>query len=415
MPFTFLHAADLHLDTPFTSVGGFPPGVGDALREASLQAWSQLVEEAVGRHVDFVLLAGDLYDGAERGIRAQRAFLDGVTRLADAGIRTLLVHGNHDPVAEGWTAITEFPDLVTTFPPHRVASERFEVGGEVVTVHGTSYAVAATSDNLSHRYPVAAGGGFHIGLLHANVGGPTTGHADYSPCTVDDLRRCGYQYWALGHVHGRRVLHEHDPWVVYPGNVQGRSTKPTERGAKGAVLVTVADGVAAEPVFVPLDQVRFVDVSVSIADQADVGALMDQLEHLVDPTAHDDRSLVVRATVEGAGPLHDQLAAASRRTDILDDLRRRGTERTPFVWWQSITWRTRTQLEVVDLRRREDFTADLLRYMDEAGPRERSGWVALLPADVQRDLGDLLPDADDDAIWAAAQQAALDAIAGADA
>ncbi|MCB0971585.1 MAG: metallophosphoesterase, partial [Acidimicrobiales bacterium] len=101
MPFSFLHAADLHLDTPFTNVGGFPDHVADALREASLQAWDQLVEEASRRQVAFVLLAGDLYDGAERGIRAQRAFLDGVTRLADEGIRTLLVHGNHDPVAEG--------------------------------------------------------------------------------------------------------------------------------------------------------------------------------------------------------------------------------------------------------------------------------------------------------------------------
>lgn len=224
--------------------------------------------EALARSVDFVVLAGDLYDGAERGIRAQRAFLDGVTQLADAGIRTLLVHGNHDPVAEGWTAITEFPDLVTTFPAHRVASVRFEAGGEQVTVHGTSYAVAATSENLARRYPVAEGGGFHLGLLHANVGGPSTGHADYSPCTVDDLRRTGYHYWALGHVHGRRTLHQGDPWVVYPGNLQGRSTKPTERGPKGAVVVTVTDGVAAEPTFVPLDRVRFVDLTLSITPTA---------------------------------------------------------------------------------------------------------------------------------------------------
>lgn len=415
MPFSFLHAADLHLDTPFTTVGGFPDAVGEALREASLEAWSQLVAEALARSVDFVVLAGDLYDGAERGIRAQRAFLDGVTQLADAGIRTLLVHGNHDPVAEGWTAITEFPDLVTTFPAHRVASVRFEAGGEQVTVHGTSYAVAATSENLARRYPVAEGGGFHLGLLHANVGGPSTGHADYSPCTVDDLRRTGYHYWALGHVHGRRTLHQGDPWVVYPGNLQGRSTKPTERGPKGAVVVTVTDGVAAEPTFVPLDRVRFVDLTLSITPYGDLGGLLDQLEALADPSAHDGRSLIVRATIEGSGPLHEQLAAAGRRAEILDDLRRRGTERAPFVWWHHLTWQTRGAEAVVDLRRREDFTADLLRSIDEAGPTERSAWASLLPADVVRDLGPLLPAADDPDIWAAAQQHALDAITGAQA
>ncbi|MEZ5138592.1 MAG: DNA repair exonuclease [Acidimicrobiales bacterium] len=415
MPFSFLHAADLHLDTPFTNVGGYPSAVGEALREASLQAWGALVEEASRRQVAFVLLAGDVYDGAERGLRAQRAFLDGVTRLADEGIRTLLVHGNHDPVAEGWTAVRSFPELVTTFPAHTVASERFVAGGEAVTVHGTSYAVAATSDNLARRYPGASGGGFHIGLLHANVGGASTGHADYSPCTLDDLRRPGYQYWALGHVHGRRVLGEGEPWVVYPGNLQGRSTKPTERGPKGAVVVSVTDGVAGEPEFVALDRVRFVDVDVPIAPYAEVGSLLDQLEALASPEAHDGRSLVVRATLTGPGTLHEQLLAPARRAEVHDELRRRGAQRSPFVWWQSIAWQTKAEAAVVDLRQRDDFTADLLRTCEQADGALRTGWIDDLPAELRRELDDLLPDGERDQIWVAAQAAALEAISGADA
>lgn len=415
MPFSFLHAADLHLDTPFTNVGGYPAAVGDALREASLEAWSALVDEASRRQVAFVLLAGDIYDGAERGLRAQRAFLDGVARLADEGIRTLLVHGNHDPVSEGWTAVRSFPDLVTTFPAHAVATERFEAGGEAVAVHGTSYAVAATSDNLARRYPPADRAGFHVGLLHANVGGPATGHADYSPCTLDDLRRPGYHYWALGHVHGRRVLGEGDPWVVYPGNLQGRSTKPTERGAKGAVVVSVTDGVAAEPEFVALDRVRFVDLEVSIAPYGEVASLLDQLEALANPAAHDGRSLIVRATVGGAGALHDELLAPARRAEIVEELRRRGTERTPFTWWQSLTWQTKPEQAVVDLRHRDDFTADLLRTCEELPDAERLAWIDDLPAELRRDLDALLPDGSHPTIWRAAQSAALEAISGADA
>jgi hypothetical protein len=259
---------------------------------------------------------------------------------------------------------------------------------------------------------VASGPGFHIGLLHANVGA-TSGHADYSPCTLDDLRRTGYQYWALGHVHGRRVLAEGEPWIVYPGNLQGRSTKPTERGAKGAVVVSVTDGVATEPAFVALDRIRFVDVDVSITPYAEVATLLDQLEALASPASHDGRSLVVRANVEGAGPLHEQLLAPARRAEVLEELRRRGTERTPFVWWQSIAWRTRGAVSVVDLRQRDDFTADLLRTCE--APADRSAWTAGLPAELVRDLGDLLPDGSDDVIWAAAQAAALEAISGADA
>ena len=415
MPFSFLHAADLHLDTPFTNVGGYPAAVGEALREASLEAWSALVEEASRRQVAFVLLAGDIYDGAERGLRAQRAFLDGVTRLADEGIRTLLVHGNHDPVAEGWTAVRSFPELVTTFPAHAVATERFEAGGELVAVHGTSYAVAATSENLARRYPAASGGGFHIGLLHANVGGPTTGHVDYSPCSIEDLRRPGYQYWALGHVHGRRVLCEGEPWVVYPGNLQGRSTKPTEQGAKGAVVVSVTDGVAAAPELVALDRIRFVDVDLPIGPYAEVTSLLDQLEALASPSAHDGRSLVVRATITGAGALHEQLLSPARRAEVLEELRRRGTERTPFVWWQSVAWRTSGEAAVVDLRHRDDFTADLLRTCEHLDAAEREAWAEGLPAELRRELEDLLPEGSHDTIWAAAQAAAIEAISGADA
>lgn len=415
MPFSFLHAADLHLDTPFTNVGGYPAHVGDALREASLQAWSALVEEASRRRVAAVLLAGDVYDGAERGLRAQRAFLDGVTRLADEGIRTLLVHGNHDPVAEGWTAVRSFPDLVHTFPAHTVGTVRFEAGGEEVAVHGTSYAVAATSDNLARRYPAAGGGGFHIGLLHANVGGPTTGHADYSPCSLDDLRRPGYHYWALGHVHGRRVLGEGEPWVVYPGNLQGRSTKPTERGAKGAVVVSVAHGVAEPPAFVALDRIRFVDLDVAIDPYGETASLLDQLEALASPGVHDGRALVVRATIGGTGPLHEQLLSPARRAEVLEELRRRGTDQAPFVWWQSLNWQTRGERAVVDLRSRDDFTADLLRTCDELPDGERSGWMADLPAELRRELDHLLPEGSHATIWAAAQATALEAISGADA
>lgn len=414
MPFSFLHAADLHLDTPFTDVGGYPAAVGEALREASLEAWAALVDEASRRQVAFVLLAGDIYDGAERGLRAQRAFLDGVTRLADEGIRTLLVHGNHDPVTEGWTAVRSFPDLVHTFPAHTVGTERFEAGGEEVVVHGTSYAVAATSENLARRYPVASGPGFHIGLLHANVGA-TSGHADYSPCTLDDLRRTGYQYWALGHVHGRRVLAEGEPWIVYPGNLQGRSTKPTERGAKGAVVVSVAHGVAEAPELVALDRIRFVDLEVAIDPYVEVASLLDQLEALASPSAHDGRSLVVRADLTGSGTLHEQLLAPARRAEVLEELRRRGTERSPFVWWQSLRWATRSEVSVVDLRQRDDFTADLLRTCEQAEPAAQAAWLEALPPELRREAEALLPEGAPHDIWAAAQATALEAISGADA
>ncbi|MCB1262486.1 MAG: hypothetical protein KDB33_19150, partial [Acidimicrobiales bacterium] len=179
-------------------------------------------------------------------------------------------------------------------------------------------------------------------------------------------------------------------------------------------VVSVTDGVASEPEFVPLDRVRFVDVEVDLGDHPDVASLLDALEAAADPARHDDRSLVVRATVVGAGPLHDELAPAGRRAEVLDDLRRRGVARQPFAWWQSIGWSTRAALDVVDLRQRGDFAADLLRTIDETPPDRRRDWADLLPAEVARELDALLPEGTD-AIWDEAAQLALDAVAGADA
>ena len=413
MPFSFLHAADLHLDSPFTSVGGFPDDVATTLREASLRAWDALIQTAIDRDVAFVLLAGDIYDGAERGIRAQRAFFAGVTRLADHGIRTFLVHGNHDPVGQGWTAIDGFPEAVHAFASSKVESVEFTAGGERVVVHGISYSTSAMEENLSLRFPRATGGGFQIGLLHANVGGSATGHQDYSPCSVEDLRRPGYQYWALGHVHKRHNPHVEAPWVVYPGNLQGRTTRPSEQGAKGAVIVEVANGVASEPELVVLDQVRFADVAVAIDDVADVGALLAELEQAASPARHDGRAMVVRATIGGSGSLHAELSSPRRRVEVLEELRRSGAASTPFVWWNQVVWQTRPANEVIDLRRRDDFVSDLVRFMDDTPVHQRSTWADELPADVLRELGDLLPEADDDAIWQAARLAALDAVTGA--
>lgn len=390
--FTFLHAADLHLDTPFSSVGGrgMPDGIARVLREASLRAWDALVDTAIQRGVAFVLLAGDIYDGPERGIRAQLAFRDGLARLDAAGIRSFIVHGNHDPVNEGWTAIDRLPALAHRFAPAGSAGEApeavsFEAGGEAVTVHGISYAVRTTTENLALRFPAKTGAGFHVGLLHANVGA-SADHDPYSPATVAELQTRGIDYWALGHVHTRATLHAGAPWVVYPGNLQGRTPRPAEQGAKGAVLVTVDRGTATEPELIPLDIVRFADVSVDITDLNSAGELIDRLQEAGDPGEHDGRSVILRATVTGTGPVHEELVAATRRDEIIEALRPiAATE--PFSWCDRIDWKTRPALDLGEVRRGNDFLSDLLATA-ESPPAERDWRSGLpkIPADVARYL-----------------------------
>jgi hypothetical protein len=64
--FHFVHAADLHLDTPFESIGRVAPAVAHELRDASLKSWDALVQLCVDEGAAFLLLAGDIYDGSRQ-------------------------------------------------------------------------------------------------------------------------------------------------------------------------------------------------------------------------------------------------------------------------------------------------------------------------------------------------------------
>lgn len=407
MHFRFLHAADLHLDTPFTRLTGLSERIAQQLRDASLRAFERLVATAITEDVDFVVLAGDIYDGADRGVRAQLAFLDGLQRLSDAGIATFVAYGNHDPLDEGWSAIRSFPDRVTIFGSDEVETHPVIVDDVVVgTVSGISYAKADTTENLSLRFGPPDGPGFHVAVLHANVDGHS-GYAAYSPCTLDDLRDRGYDYWALGHIHRRSELGDGHPLVVYPGNLQGRSPKPSEQGPKGAVIVDVEDARATTR-FVPLDVVRFDHVEVDID-----GLSLDDLEQaLVDGAtarraAAEGRPLVLRGHIVGHGALHEALQSTQRRTDLLARLRDLARTVEPFVWWDDLAWRTYSKIDVAERAGGDDFIGDLLRAA-EAGPV--SDWVPGLGVEYRTWLGSRVPTVDDPELFDQAVTAALAAL-----
>ncbi len=362
--FRFVHAADLHLDTPFQGVAKTAPEVGDALREASLEALDRLVDLTLDARASFLVLAGDVYDGAERGVRAQLRVRRALGRLAEHGVRTFIAHGNHDPLG-GWSAISSWPEGVHVFGSGAVESVPVEVdGARVATVHGISYARRETSENLAVRFARGEAPGLHVGVLHANVGSDPE-HAPYAPCTLADLRATGLDYWALGHIHRRRELCR-DPWVEYPGDVQGRSPKPAETGAKGALVVEVADAAVREVRFAATDVVRFVQAEVEAGGLDDLAALRAALLEAADGLRdeHAGRGLLVRLFVRGRGPVHGLLRGTRALADLLDDLRDEWRGVSPFMWIESLRDETRSPLDRDEIRRRRDFSAELLALAD---------------------------------------------------
>ena len=101
--FRFVHTADLHLDSPFLGIQEVNEHVAGELREATFRTFDRIVELCLKRHVDFLLIAGDIYDSRDRSLRAQLRLRDGLRPLSEAGIPTFIVHGNHDPL-DSWSA-----------------------------------------------------------------------------------------------------------------------------------------------------------------------------------------------------------------------------------------------------------------------------------------------------------------------
>jgi DNA repair exonuclease SbcCD nuclease subunit len=373
--FRFVHAADLHLDTPFEGLRDVAPEVGRALREASLDAFDALVELCVEREAAFLLIAGDVYDGAERGLRAQLRFRQGLERLSDAGIQVLVVHGNHDPSEEGWSALREWPEGTRVFGSDRVEQAVVERdGARLATVFGISYPRRDVHENLSLAFPRSSGKGateatgLRIGLLHCNAGG-SADHAPYAACSVSDLASADLDYWALGHVHGRRTLGE-SPWIVYPGNLQGRSPRPTEQGPKGAVLVEVDLAPVPRVVdvsFEALDRVRFWTVELDVSGSVDLAEVERGLQERADELrdANPGRGLVLSARLVGSSDVQRDLARKNSPSELLDSLRDARRDGDPFVWWASLASDVTRPIDREGLRERDDFCAEILNLADE--------------------------------------------------
>jgi DNA repair protein SbcD/Mre11 len=312
--FTFLHAADIHLDSPLRGLDRYEGAPVDEIRLASRQALSNLVDAAISQPVDFVIIAGDVYDGDWQDFQTGLFFVGQLNRLRKAGIPLVLISGNHD-AANKMTKSLPLPDNVRALSvrsPETVTGVELGCGLQRlnVAIHGQGFRSAAIDQNVVLGYPAAVRGAFNIGVLHTSLDMETGGpHARYAPCTLADLLAKDYDYWALGHVHQRRIVHE-SPLVVYPGNLQGRHIR--EAGEKGAVLVTVDDHLRAGCEFLPLDVFRWHAVTVAAEGAEQAVEVVERATEALRRLAadRDGVPLGVRVTVTGACRAHLELAAS---------------------------------------------------------------------------------------------------------
>lgn len=302
--FKFIHAADVHLDSPLHRLEEYEGAPVEEMRQASRRAFENLIDLAIDEGVNFVLIAGDLFDGDWKDYNTGLYFVKQMSRLSVARIKVFIIAGNHDAAGK-MTRTLPYPDNVHVFSPRNPESYLLE--DLKVAIHGQSFSKVAVTDNLALDYPDPVAGFFNIGLLHTSLTG-REGHENYAPCSLDDLVNRGYDYWALGHVHQFEMVAE-DPPVVFPGCIQGRHIR--ESGAKGCVLVTTDEGTPVRITRYDIDIIRWERVDVDLKGVVSMDEILERFQSAVEEILdrHDPKPVVARVGFTGETDLHSQITA----------------------------------------------------------------------------------------------------------
>lgn len=295
----FIHAADIHLDSPLKGLEAYDDAPVEEIRGATRKAFVSLVDFAIEEEIDFMIVAGDLYDGGWKDYNTGLFFAMQMGRLESAGIKVFVTSGNHDS-ASRITKNLPLPENVKVFSaaePETVVLDEFGV-----MVHGQSYKTSAVTENIASTYPLGDQSFFNIGILHTSLTG-RVGHENYAPCSLNDLKSKGYDYWALGHVHNREVVCD-DPVILFPGNIQGRHIRET--GAKGATLVSVEDGQIRSLEAIELDELRWSICTIDVSDCETREEVYTKVKGRVarEKDLQDNRFLAIRLVFDGASKFH---------------------------------------------------------------------------------------------------------------
>ncbi|MDX8361237.1 DNA repair exonuclease [Cytobacillus sp. IB215316] len=355
----FLHAADLHLDSPFVGLKKLPTQIFQRVMDSTFIALTNLVDIAIKEQVDFVILAGDIYDQEDRSIRAQARLRKEMERLKKAQIEVYIVHGNHDYTNGSWIDIT-WPENVHIFSDETVECKTYKKEGkELVNLYGFSYRNRSVRNNMTDLYNKQGEVKFHIGILHGSSEGQTE-HNNYAPFTVRQLIEKDFDYWALGHIHQRQVLCDNPP-IIYPGNTQGRHRK--EHGEKGCYLVNLATTDVSYS-FHPTTNLIWDQLEINIAQLETFEELLNVSYTKFEEIRSRNNGTLLSIEFIGSGPLHKVLQNEAQLEDFLSIIVDGEEERQDFIWVDKTIVNTSEGIEDKNIAQ-SPFLKDLVTMISE--------------------------------------------------
>lgn len=281
-----IHAADLHLDSPFA---GLTPEQAVQRRQEQRQLLAHLAELARERRADLVLLAGDLLDGAAMYRQTALALAQSLGAIP---CPVVIAPGNHDYYGSACAySAVDWPENVHIFTSGQMSALPLPELG--CTVYGRAFTAPHEGRSPLAGFS-AAGEGLHIGVVHGDV----DGSPDYGPITRQEIAESGLHYLALGHIHKYSGLQrEGSTYWAYPGCPEGRGFD--EIGEKGVLWVELSEDSCREE-FVPLCTRRYRIIETDVTGVTD---LTEAAKQAVKAEYRQDICRVVFTGERGEQPL----------------------------------------------------------------------------------------------------------------
>jgi len=359
----FIHTADLHLDSPFKGMRHFPKQQVNEIYESTFRSFDQIVNHCIEKKVDFLLIAGDVYDSHEQSLRAKIHLRKGLEKLDAVGIYTYIIHGNHDPLKEKENEI-KWPNKVHFFSQKQVETISFyRENIEIARILGRSYPKKSFMENIVKDFKRVDSNVFHIGLLHTNVDGQK-GHDSYCPSRLQELIWGEMDYWALGHIHKRAVLHNQSPYIVYPGNTQGRHS--LETGDKGCYYVEVEDNEVKMIEWLSTASIRWESLDIDVSSIESASDLISMIETEVEEMLIQNQlPIIYRVNLKGRTPLHTLLSEGYQQFELIDILNNELSNRQPWSLIESIKVRTQPFISKEAILEQGTFFSEYIKQFEK--------------------------------------------------
>ncbi len=351
----FIHSGDIHLGAPFKGLRSLSEAWSQKLYNAIPEAYECLVDTCINREVDFLLLAGDVFDTETVSYAHYHRFLDGLRKLDSHNIPVYICAGNHDPYANWVSIFPDLPDCVHFFPSEEAGYEVFNKNDQPL-----AYICSRGFTNQPSHNDIAEGitrykaqvktcvqAPFAIGMLHTGF----TIDARKAPCSLATLEAADMDYWALGHIHQMLQYTPENPRIAYSGCIQGRDVKET--GPRGCLEVTLIENEKPQLEFIQLARVQWDYIAVDVSDAVSISDVVSFCINAMFDTNRTSlcEEMIVRITLEGISVLHTQLT----QTHLLEEIRIAINESVPTFYCDSLVDNTQAPRGMYSIQNSELF------------------------------------------------------------